>query len=93
MEPGPLVMVILEPAVSVAEDRPPVVVLPISNWPLVKAVCPVPPLATATGVCSEITVPVTSIPVPPVTGELSARKTLLPSVQIRVLASLTARTE
>ena len=43
MLPEPLVMVMPEPAVSVALDSVLPVELPMSNWPSVNEVCPVPP--------------------------------------------------
>ena len=46
IEPLPLVMVMFEPAVKVALLSVLPDELPISNWPSVYEVCPVPPLAT-----------------------------------------------
>lgn len=43
MEPDPFVIDIPDPAVNVVLVKPPVEVLPISNWPFEYDVCPVPP--------------------------------------------------
>ena len=48
IEPLPFVMLIPDPAVNVALVSVLPVVLPISSWPLVYVVWPVPPLASAT---------------------------------------------
>jgi len=48
MPPALFVMAIPVPAVSVAFVRVLPVLLPMSNWPSVYVVCPVPPLVTAT---------------------------------------------
>jgi hypothetical protein len=92
--PLPLTILMFEPGVRVVAVRPPAL-FPIRRLPGEYDICPVPPFGTVTGTSRSIMVPSTmEMPIPPITGELSAKKTppvtAAASNQIKVLAPWTA---